>query len=60
MNKIQEFFNEQFGAVRTTIVNGEPMLCLTDVCNALGISNSRDVKTRLNEDGVVTTDTIDR
>lgn len=59
-NEIQIFNNEKFGEVRV-VVNGqnEPMFCLVDVCNALGIKNSRDVKTRLDEDDVVLTDTID-
>lgn len=38
--------------------NGEPLFCLADVCDILGISNHRDAKSRLNEKGVVTTDTL--
>ena len=42
MNKIQIFKNEQFGQIRTVVnESGEPMFAATDVCNALGYSNSR-------------------
>ena len=27
-NKIEVFQNEQFGAVRITLIDGEPLLCL--------------------------------
>ena len=42
MNKIQIFKNEQFGQIRTVVnESGEPMFAATDVCNALGYSNTR-------------------
>lgn len=42
MNNIQIFKNEQFGEIRTVVnESGEPMFSATDVCNALGYSNSR-------------------
>ena len=59
MNELKLFENKEFGKVRTTIVNDNPYFCLTDVCRILGISNSRNVKKRLNEDGVHTIDTIE-
>jgi len=37
--------------------NGEPIFCLVDVCNALELTNSRQVKTTLNQKGVTTNDT---
>lgn len=59
MNNIQIFKNSSFGEVRVTMSeNNEPLFCLVDVCNALGIANHRDVKSRLNAKGVVTTDTL--
>lgn len=60
MNNIQIFKNDNFGEIRTTQVNGEPWFCLTDVCKALEITHTTDVKTRLKEDGVVTSEVIDR
>lgn len=42
MENIQIFKNEQFGEIRTVVnEDGEPMFSATDVCNALGYSNSR-------------------
>lgn len=38
---------------------GEPMFCLADLCGALGVSNHRNVKARLDEDDVCLMDTID-
>lgn len=35
------------------------MFCLADVCQAIGINNSRAVKGRLDEDDVSLIDTID-
>jgi len=58
-NKLEIFKSEEFGEVRTTIVNNKPYICLTDVCKILDIKNARDCKTRLNQDGVVTTDGVD-
>ena len=39
---------------------GEPLFVLTDVCNALGITNTRNVSARLDEDmkGVRPVDTL--
>lgn len=36
---------------------GNPWFCLKDVCDSLGITNSRDVLKRLNQKGVVSSDT---
>lgn len=59
-NQMKIFENEQFGQVRTTIINGEPWFVAADVCKALDISNSRDALTRLDDDekGVASTDTL--
>ena len=59
MNDIQVFNNEQFGAIRTAGTADNPMFCLADVCNAIGIANARNVKNRLEEDDVHLVDTID-
>lgn len=56
MNDLQIFKNNEFGEVRTSVVNSEPYFMLSDVCRILEIKNSRDAKSRLNECGVVSTD----
>ena len=50
MNDLQIFNNEEFGEVRTAVINDEPMFCLADVCKALEISNPSKVAQRLDED----------
>ena len=50
MNDLQIFNNEEFGEVRTVVLNSEPMFCLADVCKALGIKNATDVAKRLDDD----------
>lgn len=50
MNELQIFNNEEFGEVRTVVLNNEPMFCLIDICKALELSNSRIVADRLDED----------
>lgn len=60
MNELRIFSNPLFGDVRTVTIDGKPMFCLTDVCNALEINKTSDVKARLREDGVVLNDIIDR
>lgn len=58
-NKLQIFKNNEFGKIRTAILNNEPYLMLNDVCKVLGIKNVSDTKSRLNKDGVGTTEVID-
>lgn len=60
MNELRIFSNPLFGDVRTVTIDGKPMFCLTDVCNALEINKTSDVKARLREDGVVLNDITDR
>lgn len=50
MNELQIFNNDEFGEIRTAVVNNEPMFCLIDICKALELSNSRIVADRLDED----------
>jgi anti-repressor protein len=59
MNELQVFQNQNFGQVRTTIINGEPWFVAADVCKALDITNHRDALSRVDYDekGVVLTDT---
>lgn len=59
MNELQIFNNEEFGSVRTITKDNEPMFCLVDVCKALDITHVTDVKNRLKQDGVGTSEVID-
>lgn len=52
MNELSVFKNEEFGEIRTVIIENEPMFCLSDVCKALGLTQPSKVKERLNEKGV--------
>ena len=57
MNEVQIFKSEQFGEIRTAGTADNPMFCLADVCQAIGISNARNVKNRLDEEDVHLVDT---
>jgi prophage antirepressor-like protein len=58
-NEVRIFNNPQFGQIRTAGTADNPLFCLADVCQAIGINNSRAVKGRLDEDDVSLIDTID-
>lgn len=59
MNELQVFdFNNS--KVRTFEKNSEVWFCLKDVCRILEIKNHKDVISRLNKDGVDSTDLTDR
>lgn len=53
------FENESFGTIRVAGTSEEPLFCLADVAKALDIKNTSDLKTRLNQRGVGTTEVID-
>ena len=57
MNEVQIFKSEQFGEIRTAGTADNPMFCLADVCQAIGIANARNVKNRLDEADVPLVDT---
>ena len=59
MNNLQIFNSEEFGEIRTVTIDGEPWFCLADICRALELGNVSQVKTRLNQDGVITNEVID-
>ena len=59
MNDLQIFRNQEFGEIRTTIVNSKPFLCLVDICKILELGQASRVKARLNKDGVTTSKVID-
>jgi prophage antirepressor-like protein len=57
MKEIQIYENALFGQVRTSVTEcGEPLFCLADVCRALALTNPSEVKRRLQQRGVSTTD----
>lgn len=39
MNDLQIFNSDEFGEVRTVLVENEPMFCLTDICKALQLTH---------------------
>lgn len=55
-NEIQIFKNSEFGEIRTAGTAENPLFCLADVCNALGLKQGH-VRERL-DDGVVSTEPI--
>ena len=61
MNNLQIFKSNEFGAVRTVTINGEPWFVGKDVTSSLGYSNSRDALTKhvcLEDKGVAECDTL--
>ena len=50
MADLQIFNNDQFGQIRTTVKDGDPLFVAADVCRALEISKYRDAVSRLDED----------
>ena len=57
MNNVIIFEEKEFGQIRTAVLDGEPMFCLTDVCRALEIVNVGNVRQRLSVKGIHTVDT---
>ena len=58
MADLQIFRDNEFGEVRTAVVDNEPMFCLSDVCRALELTQPSKVKERLNVKGVHTIPTL--
>lgn len=50
MGEILVFTSEEFGKVRTLFQNNEILFVAADVCDALGINNSRQAVSRLDDD----------
>lgn len=46
MNEVQVFKNQEFGSVRTLVINSEPWFVGKDVADVLGYSNPRDAMAR--------------
>jgi len=53
MNELRIFENPQFGKVRTAGTTDNPLFCLADVCNALGLTQGH-VRERLDKEVVST------
>ena len=49
-NELQIFNNEEFGEVRTIVIDNEPWFVLIDLCKALNIKNTTQMASRLDED----------
>ena len=58
-NQIKIFEHEQFGKIRTVIIDGKIHFVAVDICRALDIKNSRDSLTRLESDEKMTVDLTD-
>lgn len=61
MNNLTIYENEEFGTVRTVVVDGEPWFVGKDVAESLGYSNTRDaLAKRVDEEdkGVANCDTL--
>ena len=52
MNGITIYRNDEFGAVRTMELRGEPWFVASDVCRALGLEQTHKALNRLDEDEV--------
>lgn len=53
MKDLKIFDNEEFGRVRTSIIDDEPYFSLYDICRILEINNPSQAKTRLRRPGVI-------
>lgn len=61
MNEVRVFTNDEFGKVRTVMIDGEPWFVGKDVAEILGYGNTRDALARHVDDedkGVAKTDTL--
>lgn len=50
INELKIFENEEFGRIRSVMVNDEPYFVAKDICDILEIGNSRQAMTRIDED----------
>lgn len=58
MQGLKVFNNNEFGEIRTIVINEEPYFMLTDVCRVLEINNPSQAKTRLNDKGVISNEVL--
>ena len=45
-NELEIFKNEDFGEIRTLLINDKPYFCASDIAKILGYSNTRDAISR--------------
>lgn len=57
MSNIEIFKDSRFGEVRVVWTSEEPLFCLADICRVLEIKNVSACKSRLDQKGIVLTDT---
>ena len=59
MKELSVILHPDFGTVRNVVIKGEPWFVAKDVCDVLGLKNSRDTMSSLDEDekGVAISDT---
>lgn len=57
MEEIKIFEKEEFGEIRVAGTSEEPLFCLADICRIMDIRNVSDCKSRLDQKGIVLTDT---
>ena len=50
MNELTVFNNEQFGKLRSTMIDGEPWFIAVDICKALDLGNTGRAVARLDKD----------
>jgi prophage antirepressor-like protein len=51
-NKLKIFENSNFGEIRTSVVNGIPVVSLPDIVRSLDLDSTAKVKSRLDESGI--------
>ena len=51
-NKLKIFENSNFGEIRTSVVDGIPVVSLPDIMRSLGLDGTNKVKSRLDESGI--------
>lgn len=49
MNNLQVFKNEQFGEVRTVLIEDEPWFVVSDVCAFFGVTNRNRIMQAVDE-----------
>lgn len=60
MKELKIFKKEEFGNLRVSEKEGQPYVCLADVCKILDLEQVSRVKSRLNQDGVTINKVIDK
>lgn len=50
MNNLQVFKNEQFGEVRTVLIEDEPWFVVSDVCAFFGVTNRNRIMQAVDEE----------